>query len=175
MSAGTVPNAIFDRIGGVLVRGLNGLSVEQLRQQPAGLESNPIGWIAWHLTRVHDGNFANLLGKQEVWVSGGWSERFGLPAEIGSGSGSTLDEVRAFDPLNAETLIGYWEAARELSREFLGQLTDAGLDTPTPPRNAVSDETYTTTIARVTSDTSQHIGQVAYARGLVDRQGWYGV
>ena len=67
MSAGTVPQATLERIGGVLLRALDGLSVEQLRSQPAGPDSNPIGWLAFHLSRVHDSNFSNLLGKEQAW------------------------------------------------------------------------------------------------------------
>ena len=36
------------------------------------------------------------------------------------------------------------------------------------------EETVKATIARSTSDTFQHIGQIAYVRGLVDKHGWYG-
>ena len=176
MGAGTIPQAAFDRIDGVMKRALAGLTIEQLRVQPAGPESNPIGWMAWHLSRVHDTNFSNLLGQEQAWVAERWHERFGLPADVGSGGGDSLDDVRAFDPIDAETTQGYWEAARARSRAFLDALADADLDTPTPPRpnSANSQETYQLTVARVTSDTSQHIGQIAYARGLVDRHGWYG-
>ena len=176
MSAGTISQAAFDRIDGVMKRALAGLTVEQLRTQPAGPESNPIGWMAWHLSRVHDTNFSNLLGREQAWVAERWFERFGLPADRGSGGGDSLDDVRAFDPIDAETTLGYWEAARGRSRAFLDALADADLDTPTParPSSTNTEETYARTVARVTSDTFQHIGQIAYARGLVDRHGWYG-
>jgi phage shock protein PspC (stress-responsive transcriptional regulator) len=175
-SAGTVPNATLDRVGSVLLRALDGLTVEQLRRQPAGLESNPVGWMTWHLSRVHDMNFSNLLGREQAWVEERWYERFGLTAETGTGGRSTLDEVRAFDPVDAATLLGYWEVARARSRRFLDDLKAEDVDKPTPerPGSQTPPETYRVTIARVTSDTSQHIGQVAYARGLVDRHGWYG-
>lgn len=174
MPPGTVPNATFDRVGGVLTRGLQGLSLEQLRKQPAGPESNPIGWMAYHLMRVHDVGFSNLLGKEQAFHEQRWYEKFGLPPETGSLGGSTLDQVRAFDPVSADALLGYWQAVRERSREFLTLLEEEDLDKPTPPGFGPPDETYTMTIARITSDSSQHIGQIAYARGLVDRHGWYG-
>ena len=103
MSAGTIPQAAFDRIDSVMKRALAGLSAEQLRTQPAGPDSNPIGWMAWHLSRVHDTNFSNLLGQGQAWVTEGWHERFGLPAALGSGGGDSLDDVRAFDPIAAAT------------------------------------------------------------------------
>ena len=174
MGAGTIANATFDRLGGILIRALDGLSIDQIRKQPAGPESNPIGWMAWHLTRGHDGNFSNLLGRPEAWVAEGWAKRFGLSEDIGNASGSTLDEVRAFDPLDAPTLVEYWETARTRSREFLDGLRDEDLEKITPPRKGRVDHTYAITVAWTTADCAQHIGQIAYARGLVDRHGWYG-
>ena len=176
MGVGTISDAAFERVGGVLLRALDGMSIEQLRRQPAGPESNPMGWIAFHLSRVHDRSFSQLLGKEQAWKEGKWFEKFGLPEETGSLGGSTLDQVREFDPISAETLAGYWKAARERSREFLTALREDQLDTPTPDGVGPvgQPENYALTVARVTGDTHQHVGQVAYARGLGDRHGWYG-
>ena len=175
MSTGAISQAAFERIGDTLVRALTGLTAEQLRRQPAGPESNPIGWVTWHLSRAHDTNFSNLLGREQAWRADGWWERFRLSPETKSGGRSTLDEVRAFDPIDADTLIGYWLAARARSHEVLEGLRDADLDKPTPAgASQVQNETFKQTIARITSDTFQHVGQVCYARGLVDRHGWYG-
>ena len=174
MAPGRIPQATFDRVGAVLVRALDGLSVEQLRKQPAGSESNPIGWLAWHLSRVHDTNFSNLLGEEQAWTTEQWWERFGLNPETGTGIRATTDEVRAFDPIDAPTLLAYWQAARARSHKLLDGLTDDDVDRATPGGAGPGSETFALTIARVTSDASQHIGQIAYARGLVDRHGWYG-
>jgi hypothetical protein len=176
MGVGTISDAAFERVGSVLLRALDGMSVEQLRTQPAGPESNPMGWLAFHLSRVHDRSFSAVAGKEQVWVEGKWYEKFGLTAETGSLGGSTLDQVRAFDPISAELLSDYWKAVRERSREFLLALTEEDLKTPTaagvgPPNQP---ETWALTVARVIGDTHQHVGQVAYARGLVGEHGWYG-
>lgn len=172
MSAGAISNAAYDRIGGVLERALTGLTPEQLRAQPAP-EGNPIGWTAWHLARVHDSNFSTLLGEDQAWTADGWSERFRMDSNAGTGVGASLDQVRKFDPVNAETLLGYFEAARAKSRRYLDALTGGDLDQPSAagiPRN----ETVAVSVARLTGDLIQHIGQIAYVRGLVDRHGWYG-
>ena len=60
MGAGTIPDATFDRIGAVLTRAMEGLTFEQLKRQPAGPESNPIGWLAF----PHEG-VNKRLGKDE--------------------------------------------------------------------------------------------------------------
>ena len=172
MSAGAISNAAYDRIGGVLERALSGLTPEQLSAQPAA-EGNPIGWLAWHLARVHDSNFSSLLGEDEAWTADGWHRRFGMESNVGTGVGTSLDQVRAFDPVGAETLLGYFGAARAKSRRYLDALAGDALERPSPvgiPRN----ETVAVSIARLTGDLIQHIGQIAYVRGLIDRHGWYG-
>jgi hypothetical protein len=176
MGAGTVPDATFDRVGGTLLRALDGLSIEQLRKQPAGPESNPIGWMAFHLSRVHDNTFSALLGKEQVWREDKWFEKFDLPPETTSLGGNTLDQVRAFDPVSADVLAGYWSAVRARSHEYLESMLNEDIEkmSPSSPPSVPEPETIRLTIARVTSDTSQHIGQVAYVRGIVDRHGWYG-
>ncbi len=171
MSVGQISNAAYDRIGGVFRRALDGMTVDQLTTQPAGPESNPIGWLAWHLARTQDKNYSLLLGEDEAWSADGWSERFGLPADRGTGNGDSLDQVRAFDPIDADTLLAYYDAAREKSRRFLDALSNDDLDQPSA---ANANETVKVSIARVTGDLIQHIGQIAYIRGLVDRHGWYG-
>ena len=165
-------NVTYDHVNDVLVRALTGLTAEQLRVQPAGPDSNPIGWMAWHLTRGHDANFSSLSSLEQLWVAEGWHQRFGQSIEA-RGIGDSLDDVRAFDPVDAETLLGYWNAARARSRFYLDDLTDKDLNQPAP-RPVPGYEIVKLTISRTASDTTQHIGQIAYARGLVDRHGWYG-
>ncbi len=173
MSAGEISNAAYDRIGGVLHRALTGMTVDQLKAQPAGPEGNPIGWLAWHLTRTQDKNYSLLLGEEEAWIAEGWHERFGLPADAHSGIGDSPDRVRQFDPIDADTLIAYFDIAREKSRRFLEALSDDDLEKPSAA-GVAQNETVKITVARVTGDLIQHSGQIAYVRGLVDRHGWYG-
>ena len=130
MSAGEISNAAYDRIGGVFHRALTGLTVEQLKEQPSGPESNPIGWLAWHLSRTQDKNYSELLGEEEAWTADGGHERFGLAPDRGSGNGDSLEQVCAFDPIDSDTLIAYFEVARTKSRRFLDAVTDDDLEKP---------------------------------------------
>ena len=97
-----------------------------------------------------------------------------MPENTGTGNGDSLEKVRAFDPINSDTLLSYFKAARERSREFLDNLTEEDLDSPSPESMRERDQILKVTIARVTGDLMQHIGQIAYIRGLVDEHGWYG-
>jgi DinB superfamily len=36
-----------------------------------GPGANPIGWLAWHLTRSHDRNVSELSGHAQLWIAGG--------------------------------------------------------------------------------------------------------
>lgn len=174
MGVGTISNAAYDRIGGVLERALDGLTLEQLTTQPAGPESNPIGWLTWHLTRTQDRNYSILANKTSLWVEEKWYEKFNLPEITGTGNGDSLEQVRNFDPISSDILLSYFKAARERSRAFLEALNEEDLDSPSPEPMRERDKIIKVSIGRVTGDLMQHIGQVAYIRGLVDKHGWYG-
>src|SRR5882724_5324821 len=62
---------LFARIAHDLEQVLEGLTVEELHQQP-GAASNSIGWLAWHLTRSHDRNISELAGQEQPWITAGW-------------------------------------------------------------------------------------------------------
>ena len=70
----------FERIRDAVNPAVNGLSAEQLAFRPDG-ESNSIGWLVWHLTRIQDDHVAGLQGGEQVWTADGWSERFALPVD----------------------------------------------------------------------------------------------
>ncbi len=70
----------YDRLPDLVRAAVDGLSPEQLRQQPAP-GANSIGWLVWHLTRVQDHHVAELLDAEQIWVSGDWAGRFGLAAD----------------------------------------------------------------------------------------------
>jgi hypothetical protein len=73
----------FGRIRGVIHRVVAGLTPEQLafRVDP---EANLIAWLVWHLTRIQDDHVAGVAGTEQVWISQGWVERFGLPFDPGT-------------------------------------------------------------------------------------------
>ena len=63
----------------------DGLTAEQMAWRPAPTANN-IGFILWHLTRNEDARISRTAGRQgdlglrqDLWVTGGWFERFGQP------------------------------------------------------------------------------------------------
>ena len=156
-----------------LRRALEELTPEELRMQPAGPDSNPIGWLAWHLTRVQDNSGSALLGKELAWVADGWHEKFGLGSDSRKFTGFTIEEVKAFDPIDGKTLLGYYECVNGHTQELVNRLTTEGMSKEIPA-DPGRPNTVGTRLAVAMGDNIQHIGQISYVMGLIKGHGWYG-
>ncbi|GLX16960.1 MULTISPECIES: mycothiol transferase [Streptomyces] len=159
----------FGRIREVVHETVEGLTAEQLnaRLDP---EANPIAWLVWHLTRVQDDHVAEVAGLEQVWRSGGWSDRFALPLPVdGIGYGHTAAEVGTVRVDSPELLLGYYDAVHEQSLRFLRGLAAADLE-------RIVDERWDPPVSlgvrlvSVLTDDLQHAGQAAYVRGLLERR-----
>ena len=160
----------FDRVHEDLPALLEGLDEEALHWR-ADADANPLAWLVWHLTRVQDDHVAGVLDRKQVWTSQGFAERFALPystGDVGYGQGS--DDVAAFRA-SAEDLLDYHAATHELTVGVLEELgaTEGAYD-------VVVDErwdppvTAAVRLVSVVNDITQHLGQAAYLRGLLDRR-----
>ncbi|WP_406108207.1 DUF664 domain-containing protein [Micromonospora globbae] len=156
----------YDRLPGLVRAAVDGLTPEQLRRAP-GAGANPVGWLVWHLTRVQDDHVADLIGTEQLWVTGEWAGRFGLAADPhDTGYGHTPEQVAAVRPENAQVLVDYYEAVHARTRDFLAGLRPGDLDRVVdtswdPP------VTLGVRLVSVAEDDLQHVGQAAYVRGLV--------
>lgn len=166
MRTSDVLSESFGRLPELVGAAVRGLSPQELAQAPAG-GVNTIGWLVWHLTRVQDSHIAELLGEDQVYVTGDWAGRFGLEADPSdTGYGYTAAQVAAVRPANWQALTGYYEAVHARTMAYLGSLTDADLD-------RVVDEdwdppvTLGVRLISVLGDDTQHVGQAAYVRGLL--------
>ena len=56
------------RVNQLLHRVLKDLPSEMLNQMPSE-DTNSIGWLLWHLTRVQDHHLADLEGVPQLWIS----------------------------------------------------------------------------------------------------------
>src|SRR4051812_35293985 len=113
----------FDRVTEHVHEALDGLDPELLNSPPApGV--NPIGWLVWHLTRVQDDHIADILGEDQVWTSGDWDGRFGVPADRdNTGYGHSWDDVTAIRAQSGDDLIAYYEAVDAKTRALLERTT----------------------------------------------------
>ncbi|MFE0751081.1 DinB family protein [Gordonia sp. NPDC058843] len=145
---------------------LDGATPELLNTPPAP-GANTIAWLVWHLTRVQDSHVADVAGTDEVWVTAGWADRFGLPfppEEIGYGH--SADEAAQVVVDDAGLLRDYYAATHAVSVDYIGALTDSDLDRIVD-HNWDPPVTLGVRLISVIDDDTQHIGQAAYVRGLL--------
>ncbi|MDE2765675.1 MAG: DinB family protein [Chloroflexota bacterium] len=161
----------LSRAEATLRRSLEGLEPADLRAQPAGPGSNPIGWMVMHLTRVQDNILSRVQGKETEWDEGGWAAKFGISDDSVQW---TPDNVHAFDPQSVETLLAFYEAVRERTGAFVASLSETDLDVEHPAlRPGAPPMTLGTMLALILGDNVQHVGQVAFLRGVIKGQGWF--
>jgi uncharacterized damage-inducible protein DinB len=158
----------FERIRQVVHRVTDGLSRQELGIR-LDTEANSIGWLIWHLTRIQDDHIAGVAGTEQVWTTGGWVDRFGLPLErMDHGFGHTSDQVGSV-VVDAELLVAYYDAVHAATLAFVAGLTDADLD-------RVVDErwdppvTLGVRLVSIINDDVTHTGQAAFIRGIIERR-----
>lgn len=158
----------YDRIQGEVRRVLRGVDDDLVVAVPEP-GSNTIAWLVWHLTRVQDDHLADAFGGEQVWVAGGWAERFALPLPVeDTGYGHSAAQVEAVRAPGA-LLLEYHEAVHARSVELLGAVTAEELDRVVDTRWD-PPVTLGVRLVSVLADDLQHVGQAAYLRGLLARR-----
>ena len=129
--------------------------------------TNPIGWLVWHLTRVQDHHVAELLGEEQIWVTGSWGPRFGIESDPqNTGYGHGPDDVAKVRPEDASVLVEYYRAVAVRTMELLRWTRPVDLD-------RVVDErwdppvTLGVRLVSIIDDDVQHAGQAKYLKGLL--------
>ncbi|WUI03626.1 DinB family protein [Spirillospora sp. NBC_00431] len=158
----------FDRIRQQVHRTVGGLTPAQLayRVDPG---ANSIAWLVWHLTRVQDDHISDVAGTAQAWTDGGWADRFGLPLDPSdTGYGHSSDQVAAVQVDSPDLLIGYYDAAHAATAEYVGSVTDADLGRIVD-RSWNPPVTLGVRLVSVVSDCTEHVGQAAFVRGVLQR------
>lgn len=131
-------------------------------------EANTIAWLVWHLTRVMDDHVAAVAETDQVWLSDGWVEQFGLPFEPHEhGYGHTADQVAAVD-VEGQLLGEYYDAVHDRVGAYLRELDDAELPRIVD-RRWDPPVTLAVRLVSVVNDATQHVGQAAFVRGVLER------
>lgn len=156
----------FERISEEVHNTVEGLTGDQLTKRIAP-GANTIGWLVWHLTRVQDDHIADVADKGQVWTSGGWYDRFGLPFDArATGYGFSTDDVAAVKGIDESQLTGYFDAVHQQTLDFVADLRNGDLvrivDTRWDPPVSLAAR-----LVSVISDDLQHVGQAAFIRGLL--------
>src|SRR5215213_4081695 len=119
------------------------------------------------LSRVRE-QVPDVAGSDQVWTSDGWYRRFGLPfPPAAHGYGHSPADVAAVR-VPSDLLAGYHDAVAEAALAYVGTLTPSSLD------RVVDDSwdppvTLGVRLVSVLNDVTQHVGQAAYVRGLLER------
>ncbi|MGX1128442.1 putative damage-inducible protein DinB [Streptomyces glaucescens] len=156
----------YGRIREEVHAAVEGLTADELNARP-GPDANSVTWLVWHLTRVQDDHIADAAELEQVWLTQDWEKRFGLGLprrDTGYGhSSAKVAKVRVDSP---DLLTGYYDAVHEQTLSFVRGLTAKDLE-------RIVDERWDPPVSlgvrlvSVLSDDLQHVGQAAYARGLV--------
>ncbi len=147
---------------------VGGLDDEQLAWRPDP-GANSIAWLIWHLSRIEDDHVSDVAGTTQVWVDGGWAERFALPFPVADhGYGHSVEQVGQVRA-SGELLAGYYDAVARRTAAYVAGLGPDDLD-------EVVDErwdppvTLGVRLVSVVDEVNQHVGQAAYLRGLLERR-----
>ena len=163
----------YGRVLEMLEEALGGMTRDDLDEQP-NPDCNSMGWLAWHLTRVQDDHVADLMGEEQLWISDGWCARFDREPDWGDiGWGHSSEQVAAFRSPDAGTLLEYHRAVLERTKRYIDTLTTADLDRELNEPWFQPLPTVGVRLVSVMSDGLQHVGQVAYVRGLLKGKGWF--
>ena len=162
----------FDRLSQLLDKAIDGLTEEELNWQP-NPDCNNMGWLVWHLSRGQDKAVWEITGEEQLWVKDRWYDKFNRqPDPDNSGFSHSSEDIAGFKSPDYKTLLGYYHAVQERSKNTFNSLSSNDLD------NKIDNPFHATTgirIAAILYDNLQHAGQVAYLRGLLKGKGWLGV
>ena len=169
MDIGALLLELFGRIPPLARDTVGGLDPVTLTTPPAP-GANPIGWLVWHLTRVQDHHVAELLEAEQVWSTSEWPRHFALDADPhNTGYGHTATDVARVRPDSADALLGYLEEVDARTCAMLAALAPAELDRIVD-RRWDPPVTLGVRLVSVADDSLQHLGQAAYARGLLENR-----
>jgi len=147
-----------------LVDALEGLSSEERRFQPTP-ESHHVDFVVWHMARVEDGLVNRVIRRgQQIWERDGWAEKLGLP-ERDSGFGFSAEQVANLPQFDFDGLMEYYKSVRTEVFQYIDGLTSENLEVrPSPERRP--DETVGKVLSHLLVEEAEHVGQVAYLRGI---------
>lgn len=158
----------FDRLPELMEEVLAGVRTADLDRPPRP-GANPLGWTVWHLTRVQDGQIADLMGEADLWTESGWHEKFGRPPDHeDSGYGHTPAQVRAFRSPSAKVQLDYLRAVTDRTKHYLGTLSPSDLDRELDEPWQKPPPTVAVRIVSILADCHQHAGEASYIRGLLN-------
>ena len=141
--------------------------------------TNHIGWLIWHLSRVQDDHFVHLANslvardprRNSVGSPTDGVQRFQLPyRDLDTGYGHSSGQVEEFGMFESEYLLGYYRSVHQFSGRILGKLEDSDFDTIVD-RRWDPPVTAGVRLVSVLNETTKHLGQAEFVQGIfADRE-----
>ena len=152
-----------------LEEALDGLTEDELNWRPT-LDSNCVSWLVWHMARVED-NWVNirLRGRESIWDAMAWAPRLGLDVQ-GNGWGQSATDIRAMPRIDVPVAMEYYRDVRSATTSYFeDEMQESDLDAVVrhPSGDSRLDWTYYKVLGHLLSEEAQHLGQVAYLRGMM--------
>lgn len=152
----------FDEYYDGLWKALGGLTIEERRFR-ATVDANHIDFIVWHMARNEDDTVSACARSDGVWRSSEWPRRWRLASDA-DGCGFASADVAQFPAIDFSELQRYFSEVRDRTNAFLDVLVEDALAALVWPDN--SDVTIAQILGHLIVEQSQHLGQVAFIRGL---------
>ena len=113
-----------------------------------------------------------MASRPQAWVEARWHERFGKSADPNdTGFGYGPEQVAGISPDGPGVLVDYYAAVHERTLQYFNSVScqdmDRVIDTSWDPPVTVGVR-----LVSVVNDCTQHVGQMAYARGLIEQRRW---
>lgn len=165
MNAITLLKDLANRPSEVAARLKDRIAPDMINAHP-GEHDNSLAWLLWHTAREIDEQVSGLSGRETVWTSQGFDDRFDLdlePHELGFGH--SAERARSIVVDDANLLFEHLDAVVGAEIDYLETLTEDDLD-------EVIDENWDPPVTRgarlvsVTEDALQHLGQATYITGM---------
>jgi hypothetical protein len=148
------------RVQSELHDALGGQSSSSMMERVAP-SANPVGWLAWHLTRSHDRNFSELFDRAQLWTHDGWHHRFGLRSDpTDTGLGHTAEQVAGFPKVDGDLILEYHDAAVAMGEACLVAAPLDDLTRIAPSATLYTAFTVQERLVGVLNEAIQHIGQI---------------
>lgn len=149
-----------------LDRALNGLTSDERRFMPAS-ESHHIDFAFWHASRAEDLLVSvGVLGEEQIWSKERWNDKFGIPAED-VGFGYSIGQVRDMPVVCSADLMSYHMAVRGHTIQSIKASTTDFLNEECPSERLKRFGTKGGVLAHLIIETAEHLGQIAYIRGII--------
>ena len=143
---------------------LDTLTQQEVSWRPSS-GCNSIGLILFHTARSEDWFMQGILqNKPLIWETEKWYEKLGLD-EKEEGSHYTEDQVNAFQVPKLEKIMAYYDAVRDATKAYLRSMKPEDFDEKITFPN-YGEMPRATVFSMLAIHTSEHIGEMAYLRGL---------